>query len=309
MPANAKAEAYALRDSIDALSDENAEENLNSAYDHVADYLKKNPDQSLDMQTVRDMFGEYGPIALAALQDEDGNVNKALENGNAADHYKNSVLDVAQREVDSFSDKYKEINGTAYGRNALGSADNLVADAEGWQGLLDIEKGNSIQKPDVSLEARMLGATMSEAAIAAASTRTLEQCMSGSTEFGLQLAEKSMQYALNNNTTGWCYRGVINALSQMGVDINGPSAFCAVDELDSKYSDMFTKFTYNDISKDQLYDLPVGTIVVYGQGSGANGGYHGHIYVAQSDGRETSDHLQNIYPYSFGDEYYVYFPK
>lgn len=352
LPENAKAEAYAMRDSINALDRPGSCQSVTDAYTDIAEYLDKHPDADLDMQTAKSMFGDYGPVALAALQDESGEMaTQLLDENNYADGkkgmplltpglprifdlpglnlepetvphgggykgdttsmYRDSIIDLANRNVENFSESYNEISSGDYSPYSRGwkNVNSMAKDAEGWQNLSDGYSTKITKEKETGYAERIAVGTLSEAAIKAMSEPTLEDLMSGSTEFGLQIADSSMKEANRRGTTGWCYAGVATALGRVGISIGGPSAFCAVDELDSKYPDRFTKFTSADISKDQLRNLPAGAIVVYGSGSGYNGGYHGHIYVSQGNGQETSDHVANVYPEGYGNEYYVYFPK
>lgn len=346
LPENAKAEAYAMRDSINALDRKGACQSVTDAYTDIAEYLDKHPNADLDMQTAKSMFGDYGPVALAALQDESGEMaTQLLDEGNYADYqgialpslfpgfeselepetipngggykgdttsmYRDQVIGMANSNVENFSEKYNEVASGDYSpySREWKNVNSMAKDAEGWQNLSDEYSLKLTKEKETGYADRIAAGTLSEAAIKAMSEPTLEDLMSGSTEFGLQIAQSSLTEAQNRNTTGWCYAGVSSALSRLGISIGGPSAFCAVGEIDSKYADRFTKFTSADITKDQLKQLPAGAIVVYGSGSGYNGGYHGHIYVSQGNGQETSDHLANVYPEGYGNEYYVYFPK
>lgn len=342
LPENAKAEAYAMRDSINALDNKGACQSVTDAYTDIAEYLEKHPDADLDMQTAKSMFGDYGPVALAALQDESGEMAAQLldENnyedyreptlpgavyfkapeytpngggykGDTTSMYRDNVIDMANRNVENYSEKYSEVASGDYSpySREWKNVNSMAKDAEGWQNLSNEYSLKMTKERETGYAERIAAGTLSESAIKAMSEPTLEDLMSGSTEFGLQIAQSSLTEAQNRNTTGWCYAGVSSALSRVGISIGGPSAFCAVDELDSKYADRFTKFTSEDISKDQLKQLPAGAIVVYGSGSGYGGGYHGHIYVSQGNGQETSDHVANVYPEGYGNEYYVYFPK
>lgn len=346
LPENAKAEAYAMRDSINALDRKGACQSVTDAYADIAEYLEKHPDTDLDMQTAKSMFGDYGPVALAALQDESGEMaTQLLDENNYADFegtalpdlfpdsrfkpvpqdipngggykgdttsmYRDNLIDMANRNVESFSEKYNEAVSSDYSpySRKWKNVDSMAKDAEGWKNLSDEYSIKMTKEKETGYAERIAAGTLSEAAIKAMSEPTLEDLMSGSTEFGLQIAQSSLAEAQRLNTTGWCYAGVSGALGRLGINIGGPSAYCAVGEIDSKYPDRFVKFTSADISKDQLKQLPAGAIVVYGAGSGYGGGKHGHIYVSQGNGQETSDHVANVYPEGYGNEYYVYFPK
>ena len=99
LPENAKAEAYAMRDSVNALDRKGACQSVTDAYTDIAEYLEKHPNTDLDMQTAKSMFGDYGPVALAALQDESGEMaTQLLDENNYAD-YKGIALPSLMRRI------------------------------------------------------------------------------------------------------------------------------------------------------------------------------------------------------------------
>lgn len=106
------------------------------------------------------------------------------------------------------------------------------------------------------------------------------------TPAGQRLAAAARDVANSMNSTGWCYRGVAQAVARAtGVQLTGGSAYMAADQL--ARSDRFREV---QVAPDQLRDLPAGAVVVWGR---TDASPHGHISVALGDGREASDHIQN----------------
>lgn len=125
----------------------------------------------------------------------------------------------------------------------------------------------------------------------------------GGTAAGQKLAQSAAQIAGSRNTTGWCYRGVADAVRQsMGVSLTGGSAYMAADQLANS-----SRFKEVKVGPGELKKLPPGAIVVWGQ-TGASP--HGHISVALGDGREASDHIQQQMTSLRGSQNYrVFIPQ
>lgn len=105
------------------------------------------------------------------------------------------------------------------------------------------------------------------------------------TPAGQRLAMSARQVANSMNSTGWCYRGVKQAVSRAtGVQLTGGSAYQAADQLAAS-----GRFREIGVAPNQLRDLPPGAVVVWGQ---TDRSPHGHISVALGDGQEASDHIQ-----------------
>ena len=86
--------------------------------------------------------------------------------------------------------------------------------------------------------------------------------------FAGRIGDAAEQTARSMGSTGWCYRGVANALAKVR---------------------MPDKFREVSVSPSELKNLPRGAVVVWGK---TNASPHGHISVALGDGREASDHIQ-----------------
>ena len=105
----------------------------------------------------------------------------------------------------------------------------------------------------------------------------------GATAFGQRVADAASRIARARGTTGWCYKGVADALEQAGVTVTGGSAYMAADQLARN-----PRFLEARVDASQLGKLPAGAVVVWGKTGPSP---HGHISVALGDGREASDHI------------------
>lgn len=113
------------------------------------------------------------------------------------------------------------------------------------------------------------------------------QAMQGATPTGRALANSIMNRPVPPNCRpGYCYRGVKHHLRQVGVNLQGGSAYQAADQLAAR-RDRFREVTVN---RSQLRQLPPGAVVVWNRSPGKP---HGHISIATGDGREASDKIRN----------------
>ena len=107
------------------------------------------------------------------------------------------------------------------------------------------------------------------------------------TPTGRRLAQSIMNRPVPPNCRpGYCYRGVKHHLRQVGVNLQGGSAYQAADQL-AQRPDRFREVS---VSRDQLRQLPPGAVVVWNRSAGKP---HGHISFAPGDGREASDKIRN----------------
>jgi peptidoglycan hydrolase-like protein with peptidoglycan-binding domain len=92
-----------------------------------------------------------------------------------------------------------------------------------------------------------------------------------------------------------CKRGVRMAFEKNGMSLTGVSAYMAADQL-AKNKNFHEA---QGMSRQDLKDLPPGSTVVWNKGKGHP---HGHISIAQGNGREASDVMRNQivnYPSSY----------
>lgn len=92
-----------------------------------------------------------------------------------------------------------------------------------------------------------------------------------------------------------CKRGVRMAFEKNGMGLSGVSAYMAADQLAKNKNFSEAK----GLSRQDLKELPPGATVVWNRGKGRP---HGHISIAQGNGREASDVMRNQivnYPTSY----------
>lgn len=92
-----------------------------------------------------------------------------------------------------------------------------------------------------------------------------------------------------------CKRGVRMAFEKNGMSLTGVSAYQAADQLARNKNFHEAK----GLSRQELRELPPGATVVWNRGKGRP---HGHISIAQGNGREASDVMRNQivnYPTSY----------
>lgn len=131
--------------------------------------------------------------------------------------------------------------------------------------------------------------------------KTLENPLKTSVK-GKKLATKAQSEAQRMRSFGRCYEGVANALSRVGVEVWGLSAYMAAPQL-AKHP----QFREARVSAKELKNLPAGAVVVWGKTAASP---HGHISVALGDGREASDHIETQMTHLRGyQNFRVFLPK
>ena len=92
-------------------------------------------------------------------------------------------------------------------------------------------------------------------------------------------------------STGYCARGVKNALMKSGIISKYPAGnawqMSSVLGNDSNFQDITGQFN----TKQSLTNAPRGSIIVWNKKSGAS--KYGHIAVSLGNGKEASDHVRN----------------
>lgn len=107
------------------------------------------------------------------------------------------------------------------------------------------------------------------------------------------------------NSTGRCLGGVNQALRQTYGEEYGIWKNSAYQALPVLRSEPFTsKFREVDVSRDELPNLPAGSIVVWDRSEGHP---HGHISIALGNGQEASDYIGTQMT-KRDAEYYVFIP-
>ena len=125
--------------------------------------------------------------------------------------------------------------------------------------------------------------------------------MPGATDTGSKLAGIAKAEATNGDSDGGlCYRDVGRALSKIGINVSGASAYMAAAQLEKNPKVKEMKVAQGDLPK-----LPAGAIVVWDKG---NGHEHGHISIATGDGKEASDLMRNQIT-NYGTSFRVFMPQ
>jgi hypothetical protein len=168
LPPEAREEAYLLRDSVEALTKPMAQEKVQDAVAEAQAWQEANPNQHLTMEQARNMWGEYGPVALAAVQDTSGDQRVATMllgqegqepysggtkayNGDVGELYRTALTSHAEVEVahakQAWADHTDGQDIPAEEWIATGT-DNLAVQTRSWQALtLTSEAINELSAP------------------------------------------------------------------------------------------------------------------------------------------------------------------
>ena len=126
-------------------------------------------------------------------------------------------------------------------------------------------------------------------------------------ELSEKLAATAEKTAKRMNTRDWCAKGVNDALEAAGLveknTTRAPSAY----QLVAKY-DKCPNLKKVNVSKEDLKKLPAGCIIVWKNTGVKDGsfGEHGHVLVTLGNGKEASDHIQEMKIHK--TDYAVYVP-
>ncbi len=317
LPEPVGSEMQILNESINALDDRSGVDYfVQKAYNQVEKYLQDNPD--LTMAEAKEKFGDYGPVALAAIKDESGKTYELLfgAEGEEAPYVERDdwYEKVGWQGKDSDAGRYTG-NQTDLAMAAItGYSAAKVEDAKAMHNASDSTSDSadewlSTGTDSYARETRMYqalsmgvqptpAATEPNAATAALVEELSFDPMNG-TEWGKNLAADAEKNVAG--TYGWCLRGVAQALARHGVNIGGASAYMAADQLAA--NENFTEVS--GLSDADLKTLPAGAVVVWDHG---NGHEHGHICISLGDGREVSDHIANM-TQNYGTSFRVFLPN
>lgn len=103
--------------------------------------------------------------------------------------------------------------------------------------------------------------------------------------FASRIADDAEREARNTNTVGSCARSVNKVLNSLGVGGYG-HAYQKANQLAKN-----PRFKEVSVRPDQLNQLPRGAVVVWGASEQKP---YGHVTVALGNGKEASDHIQNM---------------
>ena len=130
---------------------------------------------------------------------------------------------------------------------------------------------------------------------------------SGASDSALASAARNVAMSMGgSNPTGYCLGGVNQALRNAYGEEFGLWQASAYQTVPVLRSEPFTsKFKEVKVSREELPNLPAGSIVVWDQSPGHP---HGHISIALGNGQEASDYVGSQMT-TRDAEYYVFVPK
>ncbi len=136
---------------------------------------------------------------------------------------------------------------------------------------------------------------------------------------GQSLAAHGASVAASTGTTGWCLKGVNNALErQYGDRLNYAGAYQSLGEMRSE-TGLGQYFEEVNVPREDLASLPAGAIVIWDNNYDDNGNLvggsnvssagkeWGHISIADGQGNELSDH-RNSQMVNRDADFYVFIP-
>ena len=147
--------------------------------------------------------------------------------------------------------------------------------------LSDADKNDEKNKEFMSASLKVMGLAAAKDQAGKNDRIDWQQSNEPGSPLAFRIAKAAEQNANNNNTVGWCYREVADTLDNFGVHLSGNSAYMAAPQLANN-----SKF--REVSAN---NLKPGTVLVFGKSEGHP---HGHITVYLGNGREASDHVQNL---------------
>jgi LysM repeat protein len=158
----------------------------------------------------------------------------------------------------------------------------------------ELARANGIQNPDLiyaGASLRIPGRSDSFGGPSAAPTSGARGAQPiDASQFGnnaARLAEAARRVAANMNTTGWCAKGVGDALDAAGLSSQRvPSAYMKADILARD-----PRFREINVSGG---NIPPGAVIVHPSRYNGTGSIHGHIAVSLGNGQEASDHIQRL---------------
>ncbi len=103
--------------------------------------------------------------------------------------------------------------------------------------------------------------------------------------FASRIADEAEREARNTDTVGYCAKSVNKVLNKLGVGGYG-HAYQKAEQLAKN-----PRFKEVSVSPNQLNQLPRGAVVVWGASEQKP---YGHVTVALGNGKEASDHIQNL---------------
>lgn len=147
--------------------------------------------------------------------------------------------------------------------------------------LTDADKNDAKNKEFMSATMKVMGLAAAKEQAGKNDRIDWAQSKEPGSPLAFRIARAAERNAENNNTVGWCYREVADTLDNFGVHLYGNSAYMAAPQLARNEK-------FREVSPT---NLKPGTVLVFGQSEGHP---HGHITVYLGNGREASDHVQQL---------------
>lgn len=125
-------------------------------------------------------------------------------------------------------------------------------------------------------------------------------------DLGNKLANIAAKNASRTNTIGWCAKGTNDSIQLAGLasgETRVASAYQEADKL-AKHKN----FKEVSVSREDLKKLPAGCVIVWNKTGDASrlSGQHGHTTITLGNGKEASDHVQDLI--MLDSEYRVFVP-
>lgn len=293
------------------------EKEIKEKEDKIKSLEKKNDPES--KEEIESLKGEIQGLnsEISKLNDIISNANKVIETANGEiEEYTKLNETEAERQKGLMNELLNEYNKSHTQEERVMQDPESKRNIEGLEECISnanmnlsentLNLTNEINNLRVELAKKYLEELKAKEAAATAQTSGTSYSILGGNYTGdlpvnSSLASIAESTANSMGSTGWCLKGVNNALeAAYGFRLSYNSAYQAIPALQSR-SD-FTEVTNEFPTAQSLTNLPAGAIVVWENG---NGHPHGHISIALGDGREASDHIQSQ-TVNYGTQYHVF---
>lgn len=290
--------------------------------------IKEKEDKIKSLQNKDD---EASKQEIETLNEEIGALNSKISELNSIITNANKNIDTANNEYEEYSSKNtslsEEQNGLmekcmnkyyeahteedrvyedSFLKGQIEGLEDCISNAEINLSENTLNLTTEIENLKIQLAKKELEALISAQSAAASGASGTSYSITGGNYTGdlpvnNELASIAQATASSMGSTGWCLKGVNNALEKAyGFRLSYNSAYQAIPALQSR-SD-FTEVTNQYPNAQSLTNLPAGAIVVWENSSNHP---HGHISIALGNGQEASDHIQSQ-TVNYGTQYHVF---
>ncbi|HIS53670.1 TPA: hypothetical protein IAA82_01805, partial [Candidatus Galligastranaerophilus gallistercoris] len=290
--------------------------------------IKEKEDKIKSLQNKDD---EASKQEIETLNEEIGALNSKISELNSIITNANKNIDTANNEYEEYSSKNTSLSEEQSGlmekcmnkyyeahteedrvyedsflKGQIEGLEDCISNAEINLSENTLNLTTEIENLKIQLAKKELEALISAQSAAASGASGTSYSITGGNYTGdlpvnNELASIAQATASSMGSTGWCLKGVNNALEKAyGFRLSYNSAYQAIPALQSR-SD-FTEVTNQYPSAQSLTNLPAGAIVVWENSSNHP---HGHISIALGNGQEASDHIQSQ-TVNYGTQYHVF---